>query len=242
MSSDSIQHNQIQRNYYESRTHKENWRMRPRTTPYVLNHIEHLIKDNALNKTQHILDVGCGMGKFTIPLAEKGYDVSGLDLSSYLLNELQSANQSGREIPCYQSDIHMPLEEITHKFDVVSGFFMLHHLHNLHLAFQGVRKLLKDGGKVCFIDVNAFCPLYYLQVTLAPTMSWRAEKGILNMRNTLLTHALREAGFKKIQIQNYGAMPPFIKNTALGNKIEKVFDRLPFCQPFAAFKSISASL
>ena len=36
------------------------------------------------------LDIGCGMGKFTIPLASQAYQIDGLDISPYLLRELEN--------------------------------------------------------------------------------------------------------------------------------------------------------
>lgn len=38
-----------------------------------------------LKNRQHILDLGCGYGRFTIPLAVEGFDIEGLDLSPELI-------------------------------------------------------------------------------------------------------------------------------------------------------------
>ena len=39
-------------------------------------------------KKQHdILDLGCGVGRITIPLASDGYDIRGIDISSNLVSE-----------------------------------------------------------------------------------------------------------------------------------------------------------
>jgi ubiquinone/menaquinone biosynthesis C-methylase UbiE len=40
-----------------------------------------------LKKDQKILDLACGYGRFTIPLAKQGYNIEGLDISKNLLNE-----------------------------------------------------------------------------------------------------------------------------------------------------------
>lgn len=41
-----------------------------------------------------ILDVGCGHGRFLIPLLQKGYTVTGIDMSIYMLTELKNRLQS----------------------------------------------------------------------------------------------------------------------------------------------------
>ena len=122
------QHNAIQREYYESRSDQQNWRMQPGTTPYIANHVERFIKFAALSKTENILDVGCGMGKFTIPLAHLGYNMEGLDLSPVLLDSLNSQSGQSVNIPTHQADILSPPDFLNNRFDKVTGFFMLHHL------------------------------------------------------------------------------------------------------------------
>jgi ubiquinone/menaquinone biosynthesis C-methylase UbiE len=47
--------------------------------------LEDLLK--LLNKKQKILDLACGYGRVTIPLAKRGYDIEGLDLVPKFLNE-----------------------------------------------------------------------------------------------------------------------------------------------------------
>jgi len=39
------------------------------------------------NDPRRVLDLGCGPGRHTIPLAQKGLEVTGVDLSSFLLDE-----------------------------------------------------------------------------------------------------------------------------------------------------------
>jgi ubiquinone/menaquinone biosynthesis C-methylase UbiE len=40
-----------------------------------------------LKKNQKMLDLACGYGRFTIPLAKQGYEIEGLDISKNLLDE-----------------------------------------------------------------------------------------------------------------------------------------------------------
>lgn len=237
-------HNDKQRNYYEKRTLKQNWRMLPSGTksvsPYITNHLEKLIQFGKFSYDKRVLDVGCGMGKYTIPLAQKGYNIEGLDLSPVLLETLKTHCSKNIDIPTHCIDILNLPDSFSERYDIIMGSFMLHHLIDLSLAFKQLNSLLKQNGKVVFIDVNPFCPLYYLQITLSPSLSWSAEKGILQLTSTKIRAYLKQAGFNNIQIIKFGISPPVIRNLFFGKAIDSLFDAIPFLKPFAAFQMISA--
>jgi 2-polyprenyl-3-methyl-5-hydroxy-6-metoxy-1,4-benzoquinol methylase len=235
------QHNAIQREYYETRSDQQNWRMLPDTSPYIANHVERFVDFAELNDTDDILDIGCGMGKFTLPLAAQGFKMEGLDLSPVLLRELKSRTPQGVSIPTHQADILAPPDELKKRFDQVTGFFMLHHLIDVEASFKQMRSLLKDSGKLAFLDVNPFCPLYYLQITLAPSMSWSAEKGLVNLTPKKVKKGLQEAGFANIKIKRYGILPPPLRNRFFGPAVDNLFDKARIFSPVAAFQLISAT-
>jgi 2-polyprenyl-3-methyl-5-hydroxy-6-metoxy-1,4-benzoquinol methylase len=233
-------HNQVQRNYYESRTQQQNWRVQPGNSNYIVSHVRRVLDSTLLHQGDKVLDVGCGMGKFTIPLRREGIDIEGFDLSPYLLEELVSACPEGIDIATHCGDVLTPPASLHGQFDAITGFFMLHHLIDIKSAFVGMKQVLKPEGQLLFVDVNPFCPFYYLQISLSPSMRWKAEKGILNLTDAKLTAALTAAGFQDIAIDNYGILPPPLKNLQAGNWFEKQFDRIGILKPVAAFKFISA--
>lgn len=235
------QHNAHQREYYETRSEQQNWRMLPDTTPYITNHVERFIKFADLKPADKILDVGCGMGKFTLPLATQGFRMTALDLSPVLLNELVSRAPHNVEIPTHCADILDPPEDLKGRFDKVSGFFMLHHLIDIAASFKQMHSLLNENGKVVFLDVNPFCALYYLQIFLAPTISWSAEKGMLNLTPKKIRAGLEQAGFNNIRIERYGILPPPLRNRAFGAALDDMFDKARIFRSMSAFQLISAT-
>ena len=48
-----------------------------------------VLKDEKYNNVKNILDVCCGGGRNTVPLANAGYTVSGFDMDGYMLEKLQ---------------------------------------------------------------------------------------------------------------------------------------------------------
>jgi 2-polyprenyl-3-methyl-5-hydroxy-6-metoxy-1,4-benzoquinol methylase len=52
-----------------------------------LHFIEWIFKEVCPREVNEVLDVGCGNGRFLLPLARKGYNVTGLDISKDMLEE-----------------------------------------------------------------------------------------------------------------------------------------------------------
>ncbi|MEM8792334.1 MAG: class I SAM-dependent methyltransferase [Pseudomonadota bacterium] len=232
-------YNTLQRQYYENRPLAHNHRMVLRRSPYVLNHVDHMIELGQLDPSHRILDIGCGMGKFTIPLQERGFAVEGFDLSPKLLEALRAENAN---TPTVVGDLHDIAPELQGQYDRVVGFFMLHHLHDLGLAFRQIAKLVKPGGRVSFIEPNPNCPLFWIQITAMPTMSWKAEKGIFNLTRGNLRRLMTQAGFEAPDISQYGILPPFLRNRPGAAQVEAGFDKVAPLRPIAAFRRISARL
>jgi len=235
-------HNAVQRNYYEGRSPEENFRLEVRNSPYIENHVKRLVHFAGLRLGEHILDIGCGMGKYTLPLLRQGLSVEALDLSPKLLAALEQQTRSREQIRLHCGDVLDPSPDLCGRFDVVTGFFMLHHLYDLIAGAQQISRLLRPGGRVAFVDVNPWCPLYYLQISISPNMSWAAEKGILNLTRSKVTAALTSAGFRDVKIDQFGILPPALRNGFAGAAIEEAFDGLRVFKPVSAFQLISARL
>ena len=55
--------------------------------------MEYFLFDSLPQRKLKILDVGCGVGRFTIPLARNGHEVVGLDLSARMLQQARRSAQ-----------------------------------------------------------------------------------------------------------------------------------------------------
>jgi SAM-dependent methyltransferase len=56
--------------------------------------IERLVREYGLKPTRTILDLGCGTGNHSLPLAKRGYEVVGVDRSDEMLHELRSKHRT----------------------------------------------------------------------------------------------------------------------------------------------------
>ena len=233
-------HNAVQRSYYEDRNRTQNHRMLVQQTPYVMNHVDQMLAFSGIKAGQKVLDVGCGMGKFTIPLEQRGIDVDGFDLSPRLLEELeaQAGPQSGIKTHC--GDLLATNKSLWGQYDHVVGFFMLHHLFDLEQAMKQIAPFLKPGGQAVFLEPNPLCALFYIQITLAPTMSWKAEKGILKLTQGNTRRCMQAAGFQDVAFKRYGILPPVMRNTGIGAGFERLYDKIAPLRPFSAFQMARA--
>jgi SAM-dependent methyltransferase len=104
-----------------------------------------------------VLELACGTGRLTIPIAQSGVDITGLDLSpSMLAHARTKAEQAGVEISFVEGDCRA--FELPRKFALIfMAFNSMQHLHDhasLTNLFSSVRKHLAPGGQFIFDVFN----------------------------------------------------------------------------------------
>jgi SAM-dependent methyltransferase len=227
-------HNKTQIGYYDRPERKP--RMLPGGSAYVARQADRLVRFAGLEPGMRVLEVGCGMGRFTFLLHERGIAVEGLDLSPDLLDRLQAFDAGRIGVSVHQADIAQPPPDLEGRFDAVIGFMMLHHLHDLTACLAGVTRLLVPGGRVAFLEPNPYNPLYYVQVILTPGMSWAAERGLVRMRPRLLRSAMASAGLVNFRFERFGFFPSFVTNRRPGEALESAFERVSLWRPMLPFQ------
>lgn len=111
----------------------------------------------ALSEGVHVLDLCCGWGRLSIPLAQRGYRVTGLDLSKYHIRlAKQAAKQAGVDIKWVNADMcKVPGRA---RFDAVfncfTSFGYLETEAEDQRVLDGVRRVLKRGGRFFIETMN----------------------------------------------------------------------------------------
>lgn len=226
-------HNREQVGYFEGKTNET---MIPRESRYLENHIDVLVREAGLTTQHDILEVGCGMGRYTLPLLRRGYRVTGLDISPGLLDQLRGFAGARYPLELHCTDVAGAARTLGRRFDAVIGCFTLHHMHDLRVVFDGVAELLADGGVAAFLEPNPQNPLYYAQILCTPKMRWAMEKGMLRLRRRRVFGLLEGAGLRRCRLHRFGFFPPVIFNTAAGAALERRLERLPFLGPVLPFQ------
>ena len=112
-----------------------------------------------------VLDIGCGGGILSESMAQRGADVTGIDLSDKALSVAKlHLLESGQKVN-YQS---ISAEEYAGQaggtFDVVTCMEMLEHVPNPASTIAACAALVKPGGQVFFSTLNRNPKSYLLAV------------------------------------------------------------------------------
>ncbi len=216
--------------------------------PYAENFTKHFLDSGPIDSHHRILEVGAGEGRFSLHLLKAGYDVTCVDLSERLRNKFfENAQRCGLAIEARRFHC-MPIEDFVKEqesdsFDVIAGFFVLHHLEIKGLAkmFSGFNRLLKHGGKIYFIEPNRLNILYFFQVTLMPDFEWRKEIGMYKLSPGFFRRILSEAGYEKIVTKNFGFFPPQVINRKPSLlHFESRLEQAPLIRDFLPFLTVTA--
>ena len=112
--------------------------------------VDSVVELLGLEPGARILDLACGHGRHAIPLAQKGFDVTGYDLSEVFLDRARAdAQAAGVEIQWVRGDMReLPFDG---QFDAVinlfTGFGYFEEPEDDLRTLQGIRRTLEPGGQ-----------------------------------------------------------------------------------------------
>jgi ubiquinone/menaquinone biosynthesis C-methylase UbiE len=98
-----------------------------------------------------ILDAGCGTGQISLPLAERGYDVRGIDISETMVDLAHAKVQPGWRARYAVGDVRaIPADDGCFDAAVVSKLFQ--HVADWQLACRQLVRVVRPGGWVVQIN------------------------------------------------------------------------------------------
>ena len=108
--------------------------------------------DNFLNKI-NILDIGCGGGLISEPLARLGGSVTGIDASEKNIKVAKTHAKKNNLKIQYLNTSPEKLE-LSEKFDVILNLEIVEHVENVNLFLRSCSKLLKKNGIMFTATLN----------------------------------------------------------------------------------------
>lgn len=115
--------------------------------------LEEIFRKYSETPPKVILDVGCGTGGHAIPLAKRGYKITGLDNSEIMINlAKEKARNAGVKVDFYTLD--MSRIQLNKKFDAcICMFAVIDYLtenKTINVSLSGIRNHLKEGSLFIF--------------------------------------------------------------------------------------------
>lgn len=183
------------------------------------------------NKKLKLLDVGCGDGRFLIPLEGKFY-LYGLDFSKSFLKEVKKYCRSCKII--FGHAENLPLK--SNYFDIVISIRLIQHLSKKQqqMAINEMYRVVKPGGKVIVLNYNSISMLnLYKNICQSklpkfwPFIKWRWVIDNYNSPSELST-MFKRSGFKNIQLGGciFGE-PDLLRLTKTSSFISKINKTIP---------------
>ncbi len=130
---------------------------------YIHEYLEMMLLDGRQKSEIKILDIGAGTGRYSVPLAEEGYDVTAVELVRHNLGILKS---KGSSVKAYQGNALKLSKFKEETFDFTLLFGPMYHLFSFEDKLQALKEAMrvtKSGG----IIMVAYCMNEYGVLTYA---------------------------------------------------------------------------
>lgn len=204
--------------------------------------VEHYLRKRtafvtALCPAGRILDVGCGTGALAGRLAERGYQVVGVDPSGGMLElmrarrpDVQAVEASGDALP-FDDD----------GFDMVLTVAALHHVAEpeaVRRTLGEMTRVCRPGGRILVWDHNPRNPYWSSLMRRVPQDT--GEERLISEAE--IVDGLSSAGAAILSAQQLGLVPDFVPPWGLRGAvtIERLVERTPGVRRLAAHNVVVA--
>jgi ubiquinone/menaquinone biosynthesis C-methylase UbiE len=111
-----------------------------------------------------LLEPGVGTGRIAIPLAERGYQVIGVDISGEMINLLEKRlSQSERPVPVsFQKADVLDLPFPTGSFDIVVATHLFYFIGEWKKAVDEILRVLREGNPLVLMHTGTGTELPFL--------------------------------------------------------------------------------
>jgi ubiquinone/menaquinone biosynthesis C-methylase UbiE len=188
---------------------------------------------------KRVLEYGCGQGSHAFFLAERGAEVTGIDISGEAIRQSRErAEREGVENVEFRVMNAEELEFEDGSFDLVCGTGIIHHLA-LDRAFAEIARVLGESGSAVFSEPLGHNPLINLYRRLTPTLRTRDEHPLrmadLDVARrhfrTVEPHFFHLQSLAAVPFRHTRAFPPLVDALEASDRV--LFRTLPFTRRFA---------
>ncbi len=230
----------------DDRGYNQGWAESRATDVRAERRCDYMISQMRGSSSESVLEIGCGRGMNSFLLARKtGMSVLGTDLCVPFIEE---ANRNFRlpNLRFAVLDFNRAAQFEGETFDYVVGNGILHHLyHHLAEAVANMRRLLRPGGKIVFIEPNLYNP-YVSAIFRVPYLRKlaRLEPAEMAFSKRYVSRLLSAAGYENIKVEYKDFLLPGIPDMLIAPSIAigAVVERIPVLRMMSQSIFISATV
>jgi len=173
----------------------------------------------AMKPGSRVLDLCCGNGRHSRQLAARGFIVTGVDLSSFLLKEATKKNKGG-QITYLEADVrHLPFnEEFDYVLNLFTSFGYFEQESENQKVFTSIYQALKPGGRFLIDFLNPS----YVQENLLPVSERNVDQVYIKERRRIEENQV----IKQIEIKEEGQEPRYYLEKVRLFKLEEMLAML----------------
>jgi 2-polyprenyl-6-hydroxyphenyl methylase/3-demethylubiquinone-9 3-methyltransferase len=130
----------------------------------IINHFDIAKDEKKPFKNINLLDIGCGGGLLSEPMAKLGANVTGLDVVE---KNIKTASTHAKNQGLKINYIHSTVEKISEKdekFDVILNMEVIEHVSDVNLFINSCNKILSPNGIMIFASLNRTLISYGLAI------------------------------------------------------------------------------
>lgn len=190
-----------------------------------------LLSGMNITPATRILEIGCGTGEVSFWMASQSpAQVLGTDLCVPFIEgakeKYRLPNLEYRVLDFNHADVLSG-----ERFDYIVGNGILHHLYyDLDRDLVSLRRLLKEDGKILFLEPNFYNPYIYLIFSYPKLRAWaRLEPDEMAFSAGFIARALKKAGFTHVEVDYKDFLLPGIPSFLIMPSIwiGALLERLP---------------
>jgi 2-polyprenyl-6-hydroxyphenyl methylase/3-demethylubiquinone-9 3-methyltransferase len=173
---------------------------------------------------KRVLDVGCGGGLLTEAMAQRGAQVTGIDVAAASLQTAKlHLHESGLRIDYHNVTVEQFAEQHPQSFDAVTCMEMLEHVPNPVSIVRACAQLVKPGGAVILSTLNRNPKSYLFAIIGAEYALRMLPKGTHDYRKFIRPSELerwsRAAGLKLVGLRGM-TYNPLTRTYSLADDID----------------------
>jgi SAM-dependent methyltransferase len=218
-------------NIKDDRGYNQGFVLSKSTTVRMERRTDLLLSEMDLTKDTRILEIGCGTGEVSYWMASRSpAQVVGTDLCVPFIEGAKKKYQLPN-LRYEVVDFNNPGSFSGEKFDYIVGNGILHHLYyGLDEAFSSMRRLLKENGRITFLEPNFYNPYIYLIFSYPKLRSMaHLEPGEMAFSRRFIREKLARAGFEDIRVDYKDFLLPGIPDFLIAPSIwaGAVLEKIP---------------